>query len=80
MANHWNQTITEYKAKFDKKLNKCATPLSGSGRMGRGGYGADPSPTNRRGWHCGRGKNGSANDTHISFGDLRGRPGGCQLF
>lgn len=24
-------------------------------------------PWNRRGWHCGRGKNGSANDTHISF-------------
>ena len=21
----------------------------------------------RQGWHCGRGKNGSANDTHISF-------------
>ncbi len=65
-GNHWNQTNTEYKAKFDKKLNKCAHAFMG--RFADGGVGTVQTlPWNRRGWHCGRGKNGSANDTHISF-------------
>lgn len=65
-GNHWDQTNTEYKAKFDKKLNKCAHAFVGLFADGSVGM-VQTLPWNRRGWHCGRGKNGSANDTHISF-------------
>lgn len=47
-------------------LEKCAHAFVG--RFADGGVGTVQTlPWNRRGWHCGRGKNGSANDTHISF-------------
>lgn len=65
-GNHWDQTNTEYKAKFDKKLNKCAHAFVGLFADGSVGT-VQTLPWNWRGWHCGRGKNGSANDTHISF-------------
>lgn len=47
-------------------LEKCAHAFVG--RFADGSVGTVQTlPWNRRGWHCGRGKNGSANDTHISF-------------
>lgn len=47
-------------------LEKCAHAFVG--RFADGGVGTVQTlPWNRRGWHCGRGKNGSANDTHISL-------------
>ncbi len=47
-------------------LEKCAHAFVG--KFADGGVGTVQTlPWNRRGWHCGRGKNGSANDTHISF-------------
>lgn len=47
-------------------VEKCAHAFVG--RFADGGVGTVQTlPWNRRGWHCGRGKNGSANDTHISF-------------
>lgn len=47
-------------------LEKCAHAFVG--RFADGSVGTVQTlPWNRRGWHCGRGKNGSANDAHISF-------------
>ena len=47
-------------------LEKCVHAFVG--RFADGSVGTVQTlPWNRRGWHCGRGKNGSANDTHISF-------------
>ena len=47
-------------------LEKCAHAFVG--KFADGGVGTVQTlPWNRRGWHCGRGKNGTANDTHISF-------------
>ena len=47
-------------------VEKCAHAFVG--RFADGSVGTVQTlPWNRRGWHCGRGKNGSANDTHISF-------------
>ena len=47
-------------------LEKCAHAFVG--KFADGGVGTVQTlPWNRRGWHCGRGKNGSANVTHISF-------------
>lgn len=47
-------------------LEKCAHAFVG--RFADGSVGTVQTlPWNRRGWHCGRGKNGSANVTHISF-------------
>ena len=59
----WNQ----YGNDWDRPgLEKCAHAFVG--RFADGGVGTVQTlPWNRRGWHCGRGKNGSANDTHISF-------------
>lgn len=55
-ANDWDRT----------GLNKCVHAFVG--KFADGGVGTVQTlPWNRRGWHCGRGKNGSANDTHISF-------------
>lgn len=47
-------------------LEKCAHAFVGLFADGSVGT-VQTLPWNRRGWHCGRGKNGSANDTHISF-------------
>ena len=47
-------------------LEKCAHAFVGKFADGSVGT-VQTLPWNRRGWHCGRGKNGSANDTHISF-------------
>ena len=59
----WNQ----YGNDWDRPgLEKCAHAFVG--KFADGGVGTVQTlPWNRRGWHCGRGKNGSANDTHISF-------------
>ena len=47
-------------------LEKCAHAFIGKWADGKVGT-VQTLPWNRRGWHCGQGKNGSANDTHISF-------------
>lgn len=47
-------------------LEKCAHAFVGRFADGLVGT-VQTLPWNRRGWHCGREKNGSANDTHISF-------------
>ena len=47
-------------------LEKCAHAFVAKCADGSVGT-VQTLPWNRRGWHCGRGKNGSANDTHISF-------------
>lgn len=47
-------------------LEKCAHAFVGRFADGLVGT-VQTLPWNRRGWHCGRGKNGSGNDTHISF-------------
>jgi N-acetylmuramoyl-L-alanine amidase len=47
-------------------LEKCAHAFVGRFADGLVGT-VQTLPWNRCGWHCGRGKNGSANDTHISF-------------
>lgn len=47
-------------------LEKCAHAFVGLFADGSVGT-VQTLPWNWRGWHCGRGKNGSANDTHISF-------------
>lgn len=59
----WNQ----YGNDWDRPgLEKCAHAFVG--KFADGGVGTVQTlPWNRRGWRCGRGKNGSANDTHISF-------------
>lgn len=59
----WNQ----YGNDWDRPgLEKCVHAFVG--RFADGGVGTVQTlPWNRRGWHCGRGKNGSGNDTHISF-------------
>lgn len=47
-------------------VEKCAHAFVGRFADGLVGT-VQTLPWNRRGWHCGRGKNGSGNDTHISF-------------
>lgn len=47
-------------------VEKCAHAFVGLFADGSVGT-VQTLPWNWRGWHCGRGKNGSANDTHISF-------------
>lgn len=54
--NHWDRP----------GLTKCVHAFVG--RFADGGVGAVQTlPWNHRGWHCGKGKKGSANNTHISF-------------
>ncbi|MCI8303865.1 MAG: N-acetylmuramoyl-L-alanine amidase [Lawsonibacter sp.] len=54
-GNHWDQP---------GKL--CVHAFIGKFADGRVGT-VQTLPWNRRGWHCGKGEKGSANDTHISF-------------
>lgn len=55
-GTHWNQP----------GLDVCVHAFIG--RFADGDVGVVQTlPWNRRGWHCGRGKLGSGNDTHISF-------------
>lgn len=54
-GNHWNQP-----GKF------CVHAFIGKFADGRVGT-VQTLPWNRRAWHCGSGKKGSANDTHIAF-------------
>jgi hypothetical protein len=59
--------INQYGNDWDRPgLEKCAHAFVGRFADGLVGT-VQTLPWNRRGWHCGRGKNGSANDTHISF-------------
>ena len=78
--NHWNQprvyvytdgTRTAGARDRNKKLKQvlyepCVHAFIG--RLVDGSVAAVQTlPWNRRGWHCGSGKKGSGNDTHISF-------------
>lgn len=54
--NHWDRS----------GLTKCVHAFVG--RFADGGVGTVQTlPWNHRGWHCGKGKKGSANNTHIGF-------------
>lgn len=58
-SNDWNRPKPDGK-------NKC--PHAFLGKLENGDIATVQTlPWNYRGWHCGSGKNGSANDTHISF-------------
>ena len=61
-GNHWNQTNAEWKAKYDKPLNKCVHAFVGLFADGKVGA-VQALPWNMRGWHCA----GKANNTHIGF-------------
>ena len=65
-GNHWNQTNAEWKKKYGKALDTCVHAFVGKFADGRVGT-VQTLPWNRRAWHCGSGKKGSANNTHISF-------------
>ena len=55
-GNHWDRSGT----------GACVHAFLG--KMADGSVGVVQTlPWNMRGWHCGRGSRGSANDTHISF-------------
>lgn len=55
-GNHWDMSGTE----------ACVHAFIG--KLADGSVGVVQTlPWNRRGWHCGKGSRGSANDTHISF-------------
>ena len=55
-GNHWDMSGT----------GACVHAFIG--KLADGSVGVvQPLPWNRRGWHCGKGSRGSANDTHISF-------------
>lgn len=56
MGNHWDMPGT----------GACVHAFIG--KLADGSVGAVQTlPWNRRGWHCGKGSRGSANDTHIAF-------------
>ena len=55
-GNHWDRS----------GVNTCVHAFIGKFADGKVGT-VQTLPWNRRGWHCGKGRNGSANDTHISF-------------
>lgn len=54
--NHWNKS----------GISKCVHAFLGKFVDGSIGI-VQTLPLNYRGWHCASGKNGSGNDTHISF-------------
>lgn len=79
-GNHWNQTrvwiytdgsrtvgIRNYSKKLQRVLyESCVHGFIG--KLADGSVAAVQTlPWNHRGWHCGSGSKGSANDTHISF-------------
>lgn len=55
-GNHWNQS----------GIKKCVHAFIGKLEGGSIAT-AQTLPWNHRAWHCGSGRNGSANNTHISF-------------
>lgn len=55
-SNHWDMSGT----------TACVHAFIGKLADGTVGV-VQTLPWNRRGWHCGKGSRGSANDTHISF-------------
>ena len=65
-GNHWDQTNTQWQNKFGSKLDRCVHAFIGRWADGMVGT-VQTLPWNRRGWHCGKGRKGTANDTHISF-------------
>lgn len=79
-GNHWNQTrqyfytdgtsTTGYRD-YSKKLKStkysaCVHAFIGKFANGQSGI-VQTLPWTMRGWHCGQGSKGSANNTHISF-------------
>jgi len=62
-----NPNTSRYTTAWDKPgVEKCVHAFVG--RLPDGSIGAVQTlPWNWRGWHCGQGKKGSANDTHIGF-------------
>lgn len=65
-GNHWDQTNAQWEEKFDKPLGRCVHAFIGRWADGKVGT-VQTLPWNRRGWHCGSGNKGTANNTHISF-------------
>ena len=65
-GNHWDQTNAQWEEKFDCKLDRCVHAFIGKWADGAVGT-VQTLPWNRRAWHCGSGRKGTANDTHISF-------------
>lgn len=61
-GNHWNQTNTEWRAKFNTVLNVCVHAFVGKFADGKVGT-VQTLPWTMRGWHCG----GVGNNTHIGF-------------
>ena len=58
-GNHWNQ---------DKPDGREVCTHAFIGKLADGSVATYQTlPWDTRGWHCGSGSNGSANDTHISF-------------
>ena len=58
-GNHWNQ---------DKPDGREVCPHAFIGKLADGSVATyQVLPWDRRGWHCGSGSKGSANNTHISF-------------
>ncbi len=79
-GNHWNQTRvwiytdgsrTVGTRNYSKKLQRVLYEPCVHGFIGKLADGSVAAvqtlPWNHRGWHCGSGSKGSANDTHISF-------------
>ncbi len=79
-GNHWNQTRvyvytdgtrTVGTRNYAKKLARTLYESCVHGFIGRLADGSVAAvqtlPWDHRGWHCGSGKKGSGNDTHISF-------------
>ena len=79
-GNHWNQprvwiytdgSRTVGTRNYSKKLQRVLYEPCVHGFIGKLADGSVAAvqtlPWNHRGWHCGSGRKGSANDTHISF-------------
>ena len=65
-GNHWDQTNAQWEEKFGEPLDRCVHAFIGKWADGAVGT-VQTLPWNRRGWHCGSGNKGTANNTHISF-------------
>ena len=65
-GNHWDQTNEQWRKKYGRNLDTCVHAFVGLFADGAVGT-VQTLPWNRRGWHCGKGSRGTANDTHIAF-------------
>ena len=65
-GNHWDQTNAQWEEKFGEPLDRCVHAIIGKWADGKVGT-VQTLTWNRRAWHCGKGRKGTANDTHIAF-------------